>query len=82
MMFWIEKSKFPPTDKFVIVRLKDRVLELNEVPYIISFGEDTQRHIDNNEIDFWCEINPPTPIRNIFTTEKALKEHFEGPKQP
>lgn len=75
MMFWIEKSKLPPTDKFIIVRLKDQLLELNESPYQISYGNDTQKLIDNYAIDFWCEINPPIPVRNIFITQQ-LKDHM------
>ena len=74
-MFWIETSKHPPLDKFVLVRYKDYNLELNESPYQISYGQDTQKLIDDQSIAFWCEITPPIPVRNVYTTEQ-LKDHL------
>lgn len=75
-MFWVDPSKQPPTDKFILVRYKDTNLELNESPYQISFGQDTQRLIDSNHIAWWCEITPPMPVRNVFPTAESLENHL------
>ena len=75
MMFWIEPVKLPPTDKFIVVRYKDHTLELNQSPYTISYGQDTQKMIDENSVAYWCEINPPIPVKNVFTPQ-TLKSHW------
>lgn len=78
-MFWINvHHKRPPYDRFILVRYKDSALELNESPYEVWFGKDVEELVEKNLVAYWCEINHPIAIKNIFNTTDKLKEHLEN----